>query len=188
MARAAGTPIAAGGKTATTEMVEADLKRKLTASALEVESLRRELATARSLGKGAISEAASAAAKLRELEAAAERERNRYEEARAATEALQRELRNGRVEVQTAQQGEQRALQEQQRLEAELGRTRQQLQDAQKQPQIIPTPPAAPRPSSGAPREHQQLQTRLRLAEEDLAKAQVIHPYRHTPVYVYVHG
>ena len=108
----ASTPIAGGGKTATSEMVEADLKRKLTASALEVESLKRELATARSLGKGATSEAAIAAATLRErtseLEAqlqadraAAERER---EESRSAIDTIQRELRNGRDEMQTSQQ------------------------------------------------------------------------------------
>jgi hypothetical protein len=178
-----------GGKTATFEMAEADLKRKLATSALGIESLRRELSTARSISKGAASDAAAAVAKSRErvsdLEAqlasekcAAQRELARYFEASRAIEALHIELRDGRERVQKAQSGEQRAVYEQQRLAQELKVTRQQLAELCKTQQpTVPTPPAAPRPPSAAPtREHQQLQARMRLAEESLLRAQVRQP------------
>lgn len=178
-----------GGKTATFEMAEAEWKRKLAASALEVESLRRELSTARSISKGAASDATAALAKSRarvaELQAqlasetyATQQELGRYEEASLAISALHGELRESREKVQAAQRGEQRAVNEKQRLEQALQEAEHQLLElrAKQQPKV-PIPPAAPRPPSAAPlREHQQLQARMRLSEESLLRAQVCWP------------
>jgi hypothetical protein len=55
-----------GSRTATYEMAETDLTRRLAASALENESLKRELGTVRSLSKAAASEAVAALVESRE--------------------------------------------------------------------------------------------------------------------------
>ena len=178
-------PHTPSGRTATFEAVEAELKRKLAASALEIESLKRDLLTSRSVSKAAALDAAAAIERSRERQAdletqlvaarkAAEEERARHREAMARINALQAELNTYREEAKTAVLEHQRAQQAKSRLEGELKAVQQQLDEARRQHASVPAPLPIPRPPSGvSTREHQQLQARLRLAEESLARAQV---------------